>query len=356
MIGIEQKLEDYCEEHKITGAKKQELKKRLDNLIEKSKFECGEALGIITTQSLSEPATQMTMRAYHFAASAGIRMASGLPRLIEIFDLRKEIDNVTTIHLLDNSRENVEKIAKNIVESKLNDVLSNIYYDIPSSQVTLEFDGLKELDMTLENILSVIKKYVKKYPSSIAGNVINLEEVKTYSEFRILKQKLVELSIKGIKGTKETIILNEDGEWIIQVKGGSFEKFMLVDGVDTKTTTTTDIMAVKNLLGVEAARNALIREINRTLEEQGVGVDNRYIGMVGDVMSVNGNLEPMSRYGLMKTKQSVLARLNFEETIKVLFDSAVNNDKDELNTLISSLVINQVCQVGTGTVKLKWKV
>ncbi|MCK4729683.1 MAG: hypothetical protein KAT28_00030 [Candidatus Aenigmarchaeota archaeon] len=356
MIGIEQKLENYCEEHKITGAEKKELEKKLEDLIEKSKFECGEALGIITTQSLSEPATQMTMRAYHFAASAGIRMASGLPRLIELFDLRKEIDNVTTIHLLDNSRESAEEIAKNIVESKLNDVLLNIYYDIPNFQVTLEFSGLKELDMTLESVLSVVKKYVKKYPSSIADKVINLEEIKTYSEFRVLKQKLIELSIKGIKGTKETIILNGDDGWTIQVKGGSFEKFMLVDGVDTKNTTTTDVMAVKSVLGVEAARNALIKEISKTLEEQGVGVDKRYIGVVGDVMSVNGSLEPMSRYGLMKSKQSVLARLNFEETIKILFDSAVNNKKDDLNTLISNLVINQVCQVGTGTVKLKWKV
>ncbi len=356
MIGIEQKLENYCEEHKITGAKKEELKKKLDLLVEKSKFECGESLGIVTTQSLSEPATQMTMRAYHFAASAGIRMASGLPRLIELFDLRKEIDNVTTIHLLENSRESAEEIARNIVESNLSDVLSNIYYDIPNFQVTLEFSGLKELDMTLESVLSVIKKYVKKYPSSIEDKVINLEEVKTYSEFRVLKQKLIDLSIKGIKGTKETIILHGDSEWTIQVKGGSFEKFMLVDGVDTTITTTTDIIAVKNVLGVEAARNVLIYEINKTLEEQGVGVDKRYIGVVGDVMSVNGGLEPMSRYGLMKSKQSVLARLNFEETIKILFDSAVNNAKDDLNTLISNLVINQVCQTGTGTVKLKWKV
>ncbi len=356
MTGIEQKLENYCEEHKIKGAKKEELKKRLEALVEKSKFECGEALGIVTTQSLSEPATQMTMRAYHFAASAGIRMASGLPRLIELFDLRKEIDNVATIYLLDNSKESAEEVARNIVESKLNDVLSNIYYDIPNSQVTLEFTGLKELEITLENVLSIVKKYVKKYPSSIADDVINLEEVKTYSEFRVLKQKLINLSIKGIKGTKETIILKDGDGWTIQVKGGSFEKFMLIDGVDTINTTTTDIMAVKSVLGVEAARNVLMNEINKTLEEQGVGVDKRYLGVVGDVMSVNGGLEPMNRYGLMKTKQSVLARLNFEETIKILFDSAVNNDKDDLNTLISNLVLNKVCPIGTGTVKLEWKV
>ena len=57
----------------------------------------------------------------------------------------------------------------------------------------------------------------------------------------------------------------------------------------------------------------------------------------------------------MKTKKSILARLNFEETIKVLFNAAVANKKDKLNTLMANLMIGQLCPVGTGKVKLKWK-
>jgi DNA-directed RNA polymerase subunit A" len=354
---IKQKFEAYCNENKISEEEKKELKNKLEEVIKKSKFEPGESLGIVATQSLSEPATQMTMRAYHFAASVGIRMASGLPRLIELFDLRKDIDNVTTVYLLENSKESSEKLATEIAESKLENVISDIDYEFLNSQVkiSLEKASLDKLYLTSEEVIGTIKKFVKKYSSSLTRNKICFDNVKSYSEFRILKQKLFDMHIKGVKGAKETIILNKDGEWIIQVKGGSFKKIISLDGVDSTRTVTTDIEEIKSVLGVEAARETLIREVRKTLEEQGVEVDPRYIGVAADVMCVNGEVEAMSRYGIMKHKKSVLNRLNFEETIKVLFDSAILNRKDELNTPIANLMVNQVAPTGTGTVKLRWK-
>ncbi|MCD6274780.1 MAG: hypothetical protein J7J15_02015 [Candidatus Aenigmarchaeota archaeon] len=355
---IKRRFEEYCVEHKISGEKKKELKNKLEELIKRSKFEPGESLGIVTTQSLSEPATQMTMRSYHFAASAGIRMVSGLPRLIELFDLRKDIDNVTTVYLLENSKEKAEKLATEIAESKLENVISDIDYELLDSRVKVSLDkaSLDKLYLTPEEIVTgVIKKFVKKYKSSLSRNKLYFEDVKSYSEFRILKQKLLNLHIKGVKGAKETLILNRDGEWIIQVRGGSFKKIISLENVDTTRTTTTDVEEICDVLGIEAARTMLINEIKKTLEEQGIEVDPRYIGVAADVMCANGKVEAMSRYGIMKYKNSVLTKLNFEETVKLLFDSAILNRKDKLNTAMANLMINQLSPIGTGTVKLRWR-
>lgn len=351
------KFEEYCTKNNISGVEKKELKKKVEEMLEKSKFESGEAIGIVTTQSLSEPATQMTMRAYHFAASAGIRMASGLPRLIELFDLRKDVEHITTIYLLENSKEAAEKLATELAESVLGNVISDINYDLSSSQVYIDLDKslVNKLELTSETLLNTIKKFVKKYPCNMEKNTIYFEKVKTYSEFRALKEKLISISIKGVKGVKETIILNREGEWIIQIRGGSFKKVIAFEGIDPTRTTTTNIEGTRSVFGIEAARNTLINEIKRTLEDQGVSVDPRYIGLAADMMCANGELEAMSRYGIMKNKKSVLARLNYEETVKVLFNSAILNKKDDLNTLMANLMMNQLCPVGTGTVKLKWK-
>jgi len=354
---LEQELEEYCKKNKIDEKRKEELRKKLKELIEKSRFEPGEGIGIVATQSISEPATQMTMRTYHFAASAGLQMSLGLPRLIELFDLRKNIEGITTVYLEENSREFAEKIASEISESKLENVIKAINYDISISQVEVELDkkSLDTLSLTYDNIFDIVRKFVKKYPSSKKGNKIYFDKVNSFSEFRILKEKLLDLHVKGVKGVKETVILNRDGEWIIQIRGGSFKKIISIDGVDTRKTTTTNIEEIANVLGIEAARQALINEIKNTLEEQGVDVDLRYLGLVADVMCVNGKLEAVSRYGIMRKKKSVLARLNFEETIKILFNSAVLNKKDTLNTLMANLMIGKISPVGTGTVKLKWK-
>jgi DNA-directed RNA polymerase subunit A" len=354
---LKKELDEYCKKHKLDEKTKADLKKKLENLSKKGKFEPGECLGIVTTQSVSEPATQMTMRTFHFAGSAGLQMTLGLPRLIELFDLRKNIDGISTVYLEKNSKDFAGKVASEIYESKLENVVKTINYDVSTSQVEVDLDkdDLAKLELKPQQIHEIVKKFVKKYPSDKKGYKIVFDNVGSYSEFRILKEKLLGLHIKGIKGVKETVILNRDGEWIIQIRGGSFKKIISLEGVDSTRTVTTNIEEIASVLGIEAARQALINEIKHTLEEQGVDVDVRYLGLVADTMCLYGELDAVSRYGIMRKKKSVLARLNFEETIKILFNSTVLNKKDTLNTLMANLMIGKVTPQGTGTVKLKWK-
>ncbi|MBN2094769.1 MAG: DNA-directed RNA polymerase subunit A'' [Candidatus Aenigmarchaeota archaeon] len=351
------KFEDFCIEKKIAGKEKEKLKGRLDYVIQKAKFEPGEALGIVTAQSLSEPATQMTMRAYHFAASAGIQMSLGLPRLIEIFDLRKNIDDVITCRLEENSEESAKKIASEIVESNLEDALTTISYDLVNSAVEIALDNktLKKLGLTQESVTELISKSIKKHGVELKEGKITLDKVETYSEYRELKDKLLKIHIAGIKGVLESLIINQNGKWIVQSRGGTLKKILAIEGIDAKNTHTTNIKEMADVFGIEAARALVIRELILTLQQQGVDVDKRYIGLVADAMCVDGDVRAVGRYGLMKSKKSILARLNFEETIKVLFNAAVANKKDKLNTLMANLMIGQICPVGTGTVKLKWK-
>ena len=49
----------------------------------------GEAVGIIATQSIGEPGTQLTMRTFHTGGVAGGDITQGLPRVEELFEARK---------------------------------------------------------------------------------------------------------------------------------------------------------------------------------------------------------------------------------------------------------------------------
>jgi DNA-directed RNA polymerase, subunit A" (EC 2.7.7.6) len=55
-----------------------------------SLIDAGEAIGIITAQSIGEPSTQMILRSFHFAGLREFSMARGLPRMIEIVDARRK--------------------------------------------------------------------------------------------------------------------------------------------------------------------------------------------------------------------------------------------------------------------------
>ncbi len=48
----------------------------------------GEAVGIIAAQSIGEPGTQLTMRTFHTGGIAGVDITSGLPRVVELFEAR----------------------------------------------------------------------------------------------------------------------------------------------------------------------------------------------------------------------------------------------------------------------------
>ena len=58
------------------------VKKAID-LIEKAMAEPGEAVGVVTAQSIGEPGTQMTLRTFHFAGVKERNVTLGLPRLME---------------------------------------------------------------------------------------------------------------------------------------------------------------------------------------------------------------------------------------------------------------------------------
>ena len=50
--------------------------------------EDGEAVGIISAQSIGEPGTQLTMRTFHTGGVVGLDITSGLPRIVELFEAR----------------------------------------------------------------------------------------------------------------------------------------------------------------------------------------------------------------------------------------------------------------------------
>ena len=60
------------------------------SLYDKARVEPGQAVGIVTAQSIGEPGTQMTLRTFHFAGIKERNVTLGLPRLIELVDARKK--------------------------------------------------------------------------------------------------------------------------------------------------------------------------------------------------------------------------------------------------------------------------
>ena len=83
-------VKNECQEERLSAADAKKVLESVKDAYEKAKISPGEAIGIITAESFGEPGTQMILRTFHFAGVSELNVTLGLPRLIEIFDARKE--------------------------------------------------------------------------------------------------------------------------------------------------------------------------------------------------------------------------------------------------------------------------
>ena len=126
--------------------------------------------------------------------------------------------------------------------------------------------------------------------------------------------------------------------------------------VDITKTTTNDVYEIAGIFGIEAARQAIINEVFKVIESQGLNVDIRHIMLVADTMCVDGGIKGITRYGVVSEKASVLARASFETPIKHIINAALVGEEDKLSSVVENVMLNQPVPTGTGLPGLQTKV
>ncbi|NOX71251.1 MAG: DNA-directed RNA polymerase subunit A'' [Candidatus Micrarchaeota archaeon] len=356
---LDEEIGEYIKKNKLSGQKAKKLKERILEEYKKRLYYPEEPVGIITAQSLSEPATQMTMRTYHFAGTAGIQVTLGLPRLLEIFDAKKEPETPTMTIYIDKKYQNeakITKIAGMIKEVKLKDVVTTSVMDILNLVIKFKLnkEKLSDLGIEMKKIPSKVK--LKNIDMSIERDTLIVTAKKENTNIHKLRYKILESHVSGIKNISQVIVTkNENAEWVISTLGSNLKKVCEIEGVDPTRTTTNNIFEIYNVFGVEAARNAIIKEAMHTIEEQGLGVDIRYVMLLADLMTYKGTIMGIGRYGIAGNKPSVLARASFEETKKHLVEAAIKGIKDTLEGSVENIIMNKVAPMGTGSFTLVGK-
>jgi len=67
------------------------LLNRLLKKLRNSRVHPGECVGAVASTSIGEPATQMTLKTFHFAGVSDMNITQGVPRLKEIIDASRNI-------------------------------------------------------------------------------------------------------------------------------------------------------------------------------------------------------------------------------------------------------------------------
>lgn len=154
--------------------------------------------------------------------------------------------------------------------------------------------------------------------------------------------------------SKKRIVITETGEfkaiaeWLLETDGTSLMKVLSERDVDPVRTFSNDICEIFQVLGIEAVRKSVEKEMNAVLQFYGLYVNYRHLALLCDVMTAKGHLMAITRHGINRQDTGALMRCSFEETVDVLLDAASHAEVDPMRGVSENIIMGQLPRIGTG--------
>lgn len=307
--------------------------------------------------------THNTMRTFHYAGVAE-HVPTGLPRLIELVDVRKEPKKPTIdIYLkkeFSRKREIAEKVAHQ-VESITVEQIAKVKEQMSEKVVKITYDEKlgKSYRVTFDQMVKALEGMRKRVDKRSKTITVIAEEKKhkggVLRTVRKTYETVKKTIVKGVAGiTRAVVVKDENGEYFVRASGSNIEGVLKNSYVDPLRIYTNNVKEIERIYGIEAGRAALVREMKQVMDMQKLAVDIRHIMLVADGMCSEGKIVNIGRHGLSGKKPGVLARAAFEETVKHLVNAAAKGEEDKLVGVTENIIVGQTVPIGTGNVMLEF--
>ena len=335
----------------------------------------GEAVGIIAAQSIGEPGTQLTMRTFHTGGIAGADITSGLPRVEELFEARSPKGEAVLPEI-----DGVVSISDDGVGRTISVVSTEEYSDRHFLRAGYK-PAVEEGDMVaVGQALAVSTKTAPKKRTTKKS-----EEGEQKDDPSAKPEEIVSRVSGTVHKTKRAITVKWMDEDRREYPLPAAAQVIVRDGDrvaagEALTAGPKSPQQILRIQGREAVQNYLIEEVQRVYRFQGVAIHDKHIEVVisqmlrkiridapGDTDMLPGELVAARNYeevnaeilaeggepataspallGITRASlnmDSFLAAASFQETTRVLTESAVNGDVDYLKGLKENVIIGRL--------------
>ncbi|HDD05209.1 MAG TPA: DNA-directed RNA polymerase subunit A'', partial [Candidatus Aenigmarchaeota archaeon] len=215
-----EKLLDRLKKHNIKGKLANKVAREVIKEYERAQQTPGEAVGVVTAQSIGEPGTQMTLNVFHFAGVAEMNVTIGLPRVIEVLDARRTPSTPSmTIYLKGEyakDEKKVRKIAAELIEVKLKDLISDTVMDLLNMRLlfTLDKGALRNYNVKPKQVEEMLKKVYKNADVKLLkdGKIRIKLKTEDIGEMYKFKSKVLDTYIKGVPGITHVLPIRDKKE------------------------------------------------------------------------------------------------------------------------------------------------
>ena len=339
----------------------------------KGKINAGECVGIIAAQSIGEQITQLSLDSFHSAGiSANTNVALGVPRMEELINASKQ-PKIKRMFFRTESKEEAFALATSLRETQINDLVNTVqlekyntddprfeiytsFPDVPLLKkpddlcviMTLSTKHLAQKAVSVEDVANALRFTAKGHRAKDI-DVHTSWERESNPTLRILFHKFTERKIhnwifnvkkkklKGMEHIKDAVITDEG----VETTGVNLLEALARDS----NVLTDDVFETLNVLGVEAAREVLFREIQRVLECNGAYVSKRHIQLLVDWMTLNGNVRGTTRHG--HECAGPLQKATYEQPVETLTQAALHKKEDNLKGVSEQLLMGKYVSIGS---------
>jgi DNA-directed RNA polymerase beta' subunit len=191
------------------------------------------------------------------------------------------------------------------------------------------------------------------------------------TELKALEQSLLDrVVVKGVPGIDKTEVEMEKPDGLkvydpaldafgtistakISTSGTNLVEVLGMPEVDVARTTSNDVCEIYDVLGVEAARNALFNALRNVMwATDKDNVNQRHMALLVDVMTNRGTLQQVNRYGINRGEIGPLAKCSFEQTTEMLVKAGAFSELDKINGVSANIMLGQIAPCGTGDCRI----
>jgi DNA-directed RNA polymerase beta' subunit len=173
-------------------------------------------------------------------------------------------------------------------------------------------------------------------------------------------QLLQNVVLRGIKGINKVIlrkivdnmveqngIYKKQDIWVLDTIGTNLLDVLGVDYIDNTRTISNDIVEIYNVLGIEAARQAIYNELVEVVEFDGTYINYHNYSVLVDRMTFTNKLISIFRHGINNDNIGPIAKASFEETPEMFLKAARHAELDTMRGISANVMCGQEGFFGT---------
>jgi DNA-directed RNA polymerase beta' subunit len=340
----------------------------------------GEAVGTVAAESVSEPATQMTLNTFHFAGTAKQNVTNGIPRLRELLFVKENVKTpLIYAHLLRNLHVPVPELHQ-ICETLVQRTFSYFIKQstIETNHLILEFhhNRLIQCQLTPFSLCAYLRHQLADWEIKINRQPITIHTTcsfVTHASSRVVLQiqldpcpsnamssllqwMKVDWIVSGVAGVDSAHLYQVSDDHLMSVCGSN--DMSLIDlwevfPIDWHRTFSNRVTEIQSVLGIDAAKYVLFKEMKTCMSLEGTMVHDTHLRLIVDVMTCTGKLLPTDRNGLVELMpENILTRASFEQNMNVLCQAAMLHQEQEMTGVSESIMVGSDLIIGTGASKM----